>query len=161
MIFSEAAYLVAVANGTSEGFLLAGGAAVAGCCAQMVGFAVVSFRENKWGGIVSQGLGTSMLQMGNIVKKPVIWLAPTLAAAITGPISTMLFKLKCMGVAAGMGTCGLVGPLGVIDSTKMDAFGWIGLVLVCVILPAIFSVIFNEIFRKLGWIKTGDMKLDD
>ena len=161
MIFSESAYLVAVTNGTSEGFLLAGGAAVAGCCAQMVGFAVVSFRENKWGGIVSQGLGTSMLQMGNIVKKPVIWLAPTLAAAITGPISTMLFKLKCMGIEAGMGTCGLVGPLGVINSTTMDAFGWIGLVLVCVILPAIFSVIFNEIFRKLGWIKTGDMQLED
>lgn len=165
MIFSESAYIAAVANGTSEGFLLAGGAAVAGCCAQMVGFAVVSFRENKWGGIVSQGLGTSMLQMGNIVKKPVIWLAPTLAAAVTGPISTMVFKLKCMGVAAGMGTCGLVGPIGVVDSMssagEMNAFAWVGLALVCIVLPAVFSVIFNEIFRKLGWIKTGDMQLDD
>ncbi len=160
MIFSEAAYAVALTNGTAEGFLLAGGACVAGCCAQMVGFAVISFRENRWGGIVSQGLGTSMLQMGNIVKKPVIWVAPTLAAALTGPISTMIFKLKCQGVAAGMGTCGLVGPIGVIDSTEPGTMMWIGLALVCVVLPAIFSIIFNEIMRKLGWIKTGDMQLE-
>ena len=161
MIFSEAAYAVSLLNGTDEGFLLAGGACVAGCCAQMVGFAVVSFRENGWGGIVSQGLGTSMLQMGNIVKKPVIWLAPTLAAAITGPISTMVFKLKCSGVAAGMGTCGLVGPIGVIDATENpDAMMWLGLVLVCVVLPAVLSFLFNELFRKLGWIETGDMKID-
>ncbi len=161
MIFSESAYLVAVANGTDEGFLLAGGACVAGCCAQMVGFAVISFRENKWGGIVSQGLGTSMLQMGNIVKKPVIWIAPTLASAITGPLSTMLFKLKCSGVAAGMGTCGLVGPIGVIDGTKPSVMMWVGLVLVCFVLPALLSILFNEIMRKFGWIKTGDMKLAD
>lgn len=161
MIFSASALEAAVMNGTSEGLLLAGGAAVAGCCAQMVGFAVISFRENKWGGIVSQGLGTSMLQMGNIVKKPVIWVAPTLAAAVTGPISTMVFKLKCSGVAAGMGTCGLVGPIGVIDATEPSAMMWVGLVLVCIVLPAVLSLIFNEIMRKLGWIKTGDMKLDD
>ena len=161
MIFSDAAYEVALANGTAEGFLLAGGACVAGCCAQMVGFAVVSFRENRWGGIVSQGLGTSMLQMGNIVKKPVIWLAPTLAAAVTGPISTMIFGLQCKGVAAGMGTCGLVGPIGVIDAAaKPDAMMWIGLVLVCVVLPAVLSFLFNELFRKLGWIETGDMKIN-
>lgn len=161
MIFSTAALEVAVANGTSDGFLLAGGACVAGCCAQMVGFAVISFRENKWGGIISQGLGTSMLQMGNIVRKPIIWLAPTLASAITGPISTMIFKLKCSGVAAGMGTCGLVGPLGVIDSTQAGPKMWIGLALVCLILPALLSILFNEMFRKFGWIKTGDMKLSD
>lgn len=161
MIFSESAYAVAVTNGTEEGFLLAGGACVAGCCAQMVGFAVISFRENRWGGIISQGLGTSMLQMGNIIKKPVIWLAPTLASAVTGPISTMIFGLQCKGVAAGMGTCGLVGPLGVIDATASpDARMWIGLLLVCVVLPAVFSFLFNEIFRKLGWIETGDMKID-
>ena len=161
MIFSEAAYAVSVLNGTSEGFLLAGGACVAGCCAQMVGFAVISFRENRWGGIISQGLGTSMLQMSNIVKKPVIWLAPTLASAITGPISTMIFGLKCKGVAAGMGTCGLVGPIGVIDSTETpNAMMWIGLALVCIILPALLSLLFNEIMRKLGWIKTGDMKIE-
>ena len=161
MIFSASAYQVALTNGTSEGFLLAGGACVAGCCAQMVGFAVISFRENGWGGIISQGLGTSMLQMGNIVKKPVIWLAPTLASVITGPISALVFKLKCQGVAAGMGTCGLVGPLGVIESTKSSALMWTGLILVCVVLPAVLSIIFNEIFRKLGWIKTGDMKLEN
>ena len=160
MIFSAEAQTVALMNGKEEAFLLAGGACVAGCCAQMVGFAVVSFRENKWGGIVSQGLGTSMLQMGNIVKKPVIWIAPTLAAAITGPISTMLFKLKCSGVSAGMGTCGLVGPIGVISATESSPMMWIGLLLVCIILPAILAFIFNEIFRKLGWIKTGDMQLD-
>lgn len=161
MIFSEAAFAASLLNGTSEGFLLAGGACVAGCCAQMVGFAVISFRENRWGGIVSQGLGTSMLQMGNIVKKPVIWVAPTLAAAVTGPISTMVFKLKCQGVAAGMGTCGLVGPIGVIDATENpDAMMWIGLALVCIVLPAVLSLVFNEFMRKLDWIKTGDMKID-
>jgi uncharacterized membrane protein len=128
----------------------------------MVGFATVSFRENRWGGVVSQGLGTSMLQMGNIAKKPVIWLAPTLASAITGPLSTMVFKLKCQGVAAGMGTCGLVGPIGVIDTMKgeWDAMMWVGLVLICVVLPAVLSFVFNEIMRKLGWVETGDMKID-
>ncbi|MBR2354681.1 MAG: PTS sugar transporter subunit IIC [Clostridia bacterium] len=161
MIFSGAAYNVALANGTAEGFLLAGGACVAGCCAQMVGFAVISFRENKWGGIVSQGLGTSMLQMGNIIRNPAIWIAPTLASAVTGPISTMIFKLKCQGVAAGMGTCGLVGPIGVIDSTaEPDAMMWIGLVVICIVLPAVLSFLFNEILRKIGWVKTGDMQLD-
>ena len=161
MIFSASALEVAVANGTDEGFLLAGGAAVAGCCAQMVGFAVSSFRENKWGGIVSQGLGTSMLQMGNICKNPRIWIPPTLAAAITGPISTMVFKLKCSGVAAGMGTCGLVGPIGVIDSMALTPMTWIGLVLVCIVLPAGLSLLFSEIMRKIGWIKKDDMLLSE
>ena len=140
---------------------LAGGAAAAGCCAQMVGFAVISFRENKWGGIVAQGLGTSMLQMGNIVRKPIIWLPVTLASAVTGPISTMVFKLECVGVSAGMGTCGLVGPLGIITATpEKNAFFWVGLALVCIVLPAILSIIFNEIMRKIGLIKTGDMALE-
>ena len=140
---------------------MAGGAAVAGCCAQMVGFAVSSFRENKWGGIVSQGLGTSMLQMGNIVKNPRIWIPPTLAAAITGPISTMVFKLKCSGVAAGMGTCGLVGPIGVIDAGDGSPKMWIGILLVCIVRPAILSLVFSEIMRKIGWIKKDDMKLEN
>ena len=161
MIFSASALEAATLNGTAEGFLLAGGAAVAGCCAQMVGFAVSSFRENKWGGIVSQGLGTSMLQMGNICKNPRIWIPPTLAAAITGPISTMVFKLKCSGVAAGMGTCGLVGPIGVIDGTEWSPMMWIGLVLVCIVIPAILSLVFSEIMRKLGWIKKDDMLLSE
>ena len=160
MIFSSSALEAAILSGTDEGFLLAGGAAVAGCCAQMVGFAVSSFRENKWSGIISQGLGTSMLQMGNICKKPIIWLPPTLASAITGPLSTMVFKLKCQGVSAGMGTCGLVGPIGVIDSTPSSPMMWIGLVLICIVLPAALSLLFSEIMRKLGWIKYGDMALE-
>ena len=139
---------------------LAGGAAAVGCCCQMVGFAVISFRENRWGGVVAQGLGTSMLQMGNICRKPQIWIAPTLAAAICGPLSTMLFKLECVGVSAGMGTCGLVGPIGIVSATPNGALKWVGIVLLCVVLPAVLSLGFNEILRRIGWIKTGDMKID-
>ena len=139
---------------------LAGGAAVAGCCAQMVGFAVVSFRDNKWGGIVAQGLGTSMLQMGNIAKKPIIWLPATLAAAVTGPISTCLFKLECTGVSAGMGTCGLVGPIGVFADMGFSLQSVFGVIIVCIILPAALSLAFSEIMRKLGFIAAGDYKLE-
>lgn len=139
---------------------LAGGAAVAGCCAQMVGFAVISYRENKWGGVVAQGLGTSMLQMGNIVKNPLIWIPATLASAITGPLSTCVFKLECTGVSAGMGTCGLVGPLGVFDAMGYNASSVIGVILICIVFPAVLSLLFSEIMRKLGWIKDGDMKLE-
>ena len=150
---------------------LAGGAAVAGCCAQMVGFAVISFKENKWGGLVSQGIGTSMLQMGNIVKNPKIWIAPTLCSAITGPIATCVFKLKMNGapVSSGMGTCGLVGQIGVYTGWVNDvavgtkaaitAFDWIGLILISFILPAVFSLIIHAGVRKLGWVKDGDLKL--
>ncbi len=141
---------------------LAGGAATAGCCAQMVGFAVISFRENKWGGLVAQGLGTSMLQMGNIVKNPRIWIPATLASAITGPMATVLFKLECTGVSAGMGTCGLVGPLGVL--TAMDTSNpltWVGILVVCFVAPALLSLLFSEILRKIGWIREGDMKLEE
>ena len=150
---------------------LAGGAALAGCCAQMVGFAVISFRENRWGGIVSQGLGTSMLQMGNIVKNPRIWIAPTLAAAVTGPMATCIFKLEMNGpaISSGMGTCGLVGPIGVYTGwlndiaagTKAAVTGmdWIGLVLIAIVLPAILSLVFDYAVRKLGWVKEGDMKI--
>ena len=139
---------------------LAGGAAVAGCCAQMVGFAVASFRENKWSGVVAQGIGTSMLQMGNIVKKPIVWLPATLSAAITGPIATCLFGLECSGVSAGMGTCGLVGPIGVFAAMGFTAKSVIGVIVVCIVLPAILSLVFSEIMRKLEWIKQGDLKLD-
>ena len=139
---------------------LAGGAAVAGCCAQMVGFAVISFRENKWGGVIAQGVGTSMLQMGNIAKKPQIWIPATLASAITGPISTCLFKLECSGVSAGMGTCGFVGPIGVFADMGFNTNSIIGVILVCIVLPAILSLVISEVMRKLGWIKYGDMKLD-
>ena len=139
---------------------IAAGAATAGCCAQMVGFAVMSFKENRWGGLVSQGLGTSMLQMPNIIKNPLTWIPPTLTAAITGPIATCVFQLENVPIGAGMGTCGLVGPFGIITAmpeggTKM----WFGILLVCFILPAILTWIFGEIFRKMNWIKEGDLNI--
>ena len=150
---------------------LAGGAAVAGCCAQMIGFAVISFKENRFGGLVSQGIGTSMLQMGNIVKNPRIWIAPTLASAVTGPLATCVFKLQMNGapVSSGMGTCGLVGQLGVYTGWVNDvasgakaavtAFDWIGLVLISFILPALLSLLIHAAVRQLGWVKDGDLKL--
>ncbi|MBQ8163607.1 MAG: PTS sugar transporter subunit IIC [Clostridia bacterium] len=140
---------------------LAGGAATAGCCAQMIGFAVMSFKENKVNGLISQGLGTSMLQMGNICKNPKIWIPPILASAICGPLATCVFKLECTGVSAGMGTCGLVGPIGVIAATEHGALMWTGIILVCFVLPAVLSVLFAEIMRKIGWIKENDLKLED
>ena len=152
-----------------EGLALAGGAAVAGCCAQMVGFAVMSFRENKWGGLASQGLGTSMIQMPNIVKNPRVWIPPTLASAVTGPLATCLFRLRMYGAAinAGMGTCGLLGPIGVILGwfggeypDAVTAFDWIGLVLICFVLPALLSEAFCLLLRRVGWIKENDLKLD-
>ena len=153
---------------------LAGGAAVAGCCAQMVGFAVVSFRENRWGGLISQGLGTSMLQMGNIVRNPKIWIPATLASAITGPIATCLFNFQMNdpagGVASGMGTCGLVGPIGVYAGWVNDVaigakaaitgFDWLGMALICFVLPAVLSLAIGAVCRRLGWIRDGDMKLN-
>ena len=156
---------------------LAGGAAVAGCCAQMIGFAVMSFRENRWGGLVSQGLGTSMLQVPNIVRNPRIWIPPTLASAITGPIATCVFKLQMNGapINSGMGTCGMCGPIGVwtgwmapgekavelgLSAITPTAFDWIGVLLICIVLPAILSWVFCEICRKIGWIKEGDLTLD-
>ena len=151
---------------------LAGGAAVAGCCAQMVGFAVMSFRENRWGGLVAQGVGTSMLQMPNIVKNPKIWIPPTLASAVTGPLATCLFKLEMNGsaVSSGMGTCGFVGQIGVYTGWVSDVasgakaaitpMDWAGLVLICFVLPALLSWIFCEILRRIGWIGENDLKLD-
>ncbi len=151
---------------------LAGGAAVAGCCAQMIGFAVMSFRENRWGGLVSQGIGTSMLQMPNIVRNPRIWIPPTLASAITGPIATCVFKLQMNGAAvnSGMGTCGFCGQIGVYTGWVADmeagikaaitTADWIGLVLICFILPAVLSWAFGLFFRRIGWIKEGDLKLN-
>ncbi len=150
---------------------LAGGAAVAGCCAQMVGFAVMSFKENGVGGLVSQGIGTSMLQMPNIVKNPRIWIAPTLASAITGPIATCVFGLTMNGaaVSSGMGTCGFVGQIGVYTGWLSDieagtraaitGFDWLGLVLICFVLPAVLSTLFCEAERRMGWIQQGDLKL--
>ena len=156
---------------------LAGGAAVAGCCAQMIGFAVMSFKENRWGGLVSQGLGTSMLQVPNIVRNPRVWIPPTLASAITGPIATCVFKLQMNGapINSGMGTCGMCGPIGVwtgwmapgekavelgLSAITPTAFDWLGMLLICIVLPAVLSLIFCEICRKIGWIKDGDLTLD-
>ena len=151
---------------------LAGGAAVAGCCAQMVGFAVMSFRENRWGGLAAQGLGISMLQMGNIVRNPRIWIPPTLAAAITGPVATCLFRLEMNGapVSSGMGTCGLVGQIGVYTGWVNDVasgakaavtgMDWLGLVLISFVLPAVLTWLIAIPLRKWGWIKDGDLKLD-
>ncbi len=151
---------------------LAGGAAVAGCCAQMVGFAVMSFRENRWGGLVAQGVGTSMLQMPNIVKNPKIWIPPTLASAITGPLATCLFRLEMNGapVSSGMGTCGFVGQIGVYTGWVSDIaagtkaaitpMDWAGMILICFVLPAILSWVFCNLLRKWGWIKENDLKLE-
>lgn len=176
---------------------LAGGAAVAGCCAQMVGFAVLSFKENRWGGLVSQGLGTSMIQLPNIVKNPRTWIPPILASAITGPISTCIFKMQMNGapISSGMGTCGLVGPIGVITGWfnpsekaviwlvhKAEKAGasaeeiatitheslvvnpgfleWMGLLFVCIVLPAVISWALGKLFRSKGWIKDGDLTLN-
>ena len=156
---------------------LAGGAAVAGCCAQMVGFAFMSFKENRWGGLVSQGLGTSMLQMPNIVKNPKIWLAPIITSAITGPIATCVFGMEMNGapINSGMGTCGLCGQIGVwtgwiapseeaiakgAAALAPGAMDWLGLILICFVIPAVLCPLINGIFRKIGWVKDGDMKLE-
>ena len=150
---------------------LAGGAAVAGCCAQMIGFAVMSFPENRWGGLAAQGLGTSMLQMGNIVRNPRVWIPPTLASAITGPVATCLFRLEMNGapVSSGMGTCGLVGQIGVYTGWVSDVasgakaaitgMDWLGLVLISFVLPAVLTWLIAIPLRKWGWIKDGDLKL--
>ena len=150
---------------------LAGGAALAGCCAQMVGFAIISFPENKWGGLISQGIGTSMLQMGNIVKNPRVWIAPCITSMITGPIATCIFKLQMNGaaVSSGMGTCGLVGQIGVYTGWVNDvtsgaksaitSFDWIGLIMISFILPAVITPVIHMFVRKAGLVKDGDLKL--
>lgn len=155
---------------------LAGGAAVAGCCAQMIGFAFMSFKENRWGGLVSQGLGTSMLQMPNIIKNPLIWIPSILTSAITGPLATCVFKMQMNGapINSGMGTCGLCGQIGIwtgwiapsedaiakgaaaIVPTAMD---WAGMILICFVIPAILCPIIFSALKKAGWAKDSDVKL--
>ncbi len=155
---------------------LAGGAALAGCCAHMVGFAFMSFRENRWGGLVSQGIGTSMLQMPNLMKNPKLWIPPILISAITGPLATSFFDLRMNGeaISSGMGTCGFVGQIGVITgwispsemalsqgavAIEAGVFEWTGLILVCFVLPAILGLLMGSFFRKIGFIKENDLKL--
>ncbi len=151
---------------------LAGGAAVAGCCAQMIGFAVMSFKENRVGGLFAQGIGTSMLQMGNIVRNPKIWIPPIVASAITGPLATCVFKMQMNGaaVASGMGTCGLVGQIGVYTGWVSDVaagtkaaitgMDWAGMILICFVLPAVITLLVAAPMRKAGAIKENDLKLD-
>ena len=142
---------------------LAAGAATAGCCAQMIGFAVISYKDNGIGGLISQGLGTSMLQIGNIVRKPVIWLAPTLTAAILGPISTMVLKMTNSALGAGMGTAGLVGPLAAYASMSGTGIPSDRLIIEIIIMyfiaPGVISLIIHQIMKRFGLIKNGDMSL--
>lgn len=151
---------------------LAGGAALAGCCAQMVGFAVLSFKENGWGGFFAQGIGTSMLQMGNIVKNPRIWIPAILSSAVTGPVATCIFKMQMNGaaVSSGMGTCGLVGQIGLYtgwlndiaagSKTAITSVDWLGMILVCFVLPGVLTWAFGMLLRRLNWIKENDLKLN-
>ncbi len=138
---------------------LAGGAATAGCCAQMIGFAVMTYKENGVGGLFSQGLGTSMLQVGNIVKNPWIVVPPTLAGAITGPMATCLFKMTNIPSGSGMGTCGLVGQIGTFTSMGFSVSTLVSVLVVQIIVPAILSVMFYKLLYKAGKIKDGDCKL--
>lgn len=137
---------------------LAAGAATVGCCAQMIGFAVSSYRENKLGGLLAQGIGTSMLQVPNIVKNPLIWIPPTIASAILGPISSAVFKMKNNSIGAGMGTSGLVGQFATIETMGTQSLPLI--FILHFLAPAIITLIISEFMRKKGWIKFGDMKLD-
>ncbi len=157
-----------VASGTPEevnAIYIAGGAATVGCACQMVGFAVMSFKENGWGGLISQGIGTSMLQIPNVMKNPRIMLPPIIASAICGPLSTCAFKLMCGASGGGMGTCGFVGIIEIISAYKTQGgnLGLIisGIILLMIVLPAVLSWAFALLFRKLKWIKQGDMKLPE
>ena len=146
------------------GLMLAAGAATIGCSCQMVGFAVSSFRENRWGGIVSQGLGTSMLQVPNILRHPAILVPPTLASAILGPFGTTVFQMLNEGISGGMGTCGFVGQIGTFTTMLQNGSEWWSILLRMLLLhiaaPAALSLLFSEIMRRLGWIKQNDMLLD-
>ena len=151
---------------------LAGGAAVAGCCAHMIGFAVISFKENKWAGLFAQGIGTSMLQMGNIIKNPRIAIPAIVASMVTGPLATCVFQIQMNGpaISSGMGTCGLVGPIGVYTGWMNDiaagtkamitGMDWLGLLLICIVLPGVIAWLVANLLRKIGWIRENDLKLE-
>ncbi len=143
---------------------LAAGAAVIGCCCNMIGFAVASFRENKWGGLIAQGIGTSMLQMPNIVRRPLIWLPAIISSAILGPVSAAVFKITCSPVGSGMGTSGLVGPfetyMSMVNGGDESVTALLIIVLMQFILPGAIALSISEGMRKAGWIKNGDMRLN-
>lgn len=152
-----------------RGLALAGGAATVGCCTQMLGYAIISYPDNGVGGFVAQGVGTSMLQVPNLMKKPVLWLPPIIVSAILGPIATCVFKLmnNGAGISSGMGTSGFVGPIGIItgwlnlpEGYSVGAIDWIGMILVCIVLPLVLCFIIGRLFRKFGIIKPGDLKID-
>ncbi len=164
---SSAAIWIAVAKSVIEAggenanyMLIAGGAATVGCACHMVGFAVASYRENGFGGLIAQGLGTSMLQIPNIMKKPIIMLPMIISSAILGPLSTCVFVLKCSHNGGGMGTSGLVGIIDLFTNTS-GALGIVGIILLMIVLPAILNIVISEFMRKKNWIKFGDMKLPD
>jgi len=136
---------------------LAAGAATVGCCCQMIGFAVQSYRENGLGGLIAQGLGTSMLQIPNIVKNPLIWIPPTISSALLGPLATLFFKMENNRIGAGMGTSGLVGQFGTY--AEMGNSAWPGMILLHFLLPAVLTLFFSEFLRKKKLIKPGDMRL--
>lgn len=141
---------------------LAGGAATIGCCCQMIGFAVISFRDNGFEGLLAQGLGTSMLQMPNIVKNPKIAIPSILASAILGPLATVVFKMTNIPIGAGMGTCGLVGQIATFTSmSEVPFFKLLSLIIILhILLPALVSYIIYIPLRKINWIKDGDLKLE-
>lgn len=158
-----------ISMGVWNGLALAGGAATVGCCCNMLGFAVLSYPDNGVGGLVAQGLGTSMLQVPNLMRKPILWIPPVLTSAILGPVSTCIFQLRNNGAAisSGMGTAGLVGPIGIItgwsnmpEGYAVGAFDWLGMILVCFVLPVLLSWAIGKFMRKKGWIKEGDLKVD-
>lgn len=162
---SSAAMWIAIAMSApgSDAMLLAGGAAVVGCAAHMVGFAVASFRENGWGGLIAQGLGTSMLQIPNIMRNPRIMLPEIAASIVVGPLATTVFKLRCNAAGGGMGTAGLVGVFGTIEASSgviPDWQMWLGIVLLMFVLPAVISYSVALLLRKVGWIKPDDQKLE-
>lgn len=142
---------------------IAAGAATVGCCANMIGFAAASYRENKLGGAFAQGLGTSMLQMPNIVRKPIVWLPAIISSAILGPISTCVFEMENNAVGSGMGTCGLVGQINTFETmTAAGVDGFVVLIeilIMHIVLPAVLAYFISEVMRKMNWLKSGDLRL--
>ena len=151
---------IANASGDTSGLIIASGAAIVGCSTQMIGFAIQSRKDNSIGTVISIAIGTSMFQFKNILKKPIIWLPTIITSAILGPVSTCWLKLRCDGANAGMGTAGLVGQIGTISSMGVESWqAWVGIFGLMIVMPAVLVFLFDLLFRKLGWIKEGDLKI--